>query len=226
VGYIKGKTEPLHRGWFCVKQPDTQSPHPVPPLAVAREQEDMWFKKTSIWRELPRSFHNRLGTKNLVQRLEEILSDLMSDKYATPFIFARVDVIDVLHSVPELGSQIQDLIESANQDLARLGKQPSDDSVGEINSLVDQLVRDIEGGVERKSRDDGNVLYRIEDEAVRLKNQLRATCPEFRAWNNNLKEQPSVTPLPELLLDGDPPPALSVARKVIFLNDVVERKAR
>ncbi|KAI9465217.1 P-loop containing nucleoside triphosphate hydrolase protein [Lactarius psammicola] len=193
VRYIRGETEPLHHGWFCVKQPDTQSPHPPPSLAEA---------------QLPKPFHNHLGTKKLVQRLEDILSELMSN------------------IVPELGSQIRDLIESANQELARLGKRPSDDSVGEINSLVDQLVRDIEGGVERKLREDGNVLYRIEDEAVKLKNELRATCPEFRAWNKNLKDPPEVTPLPELLLDDDPPPATSATRRVIFLDDVVERKAR
>ncbi|KAH9007592.1 P-loop containing nucleoside triphosphate hydrolase protein [Lactarius deliciosus] len=208
VRYIRGETEPLHHGWFCVKQPDTQSPHPVPPLAEARVQEDLWFKKTSTWGELPRTFHNRLGTKKLVQHLEEILSGLMSE------------------NVPELGTQIQNLIENTNQELARLGKRPSDDSVGEISSLVDQLVRDIEAAVERKSREDGNILYRIEDEAVKFKNELRATCPEFRAWNKNLKKPPSVKPLPELLLDGDPQLDASVKREVIFLDDVLEKKAR
>ncbi|KAH9024286.1 P-loop containing nucleoside triphosphate hydrolase protein [Lactarius hengduanensis] len=198
VRYIRGETEPLHHGWFCVKQPDTQSPHP----------EDLWFKKTSTWRELPRTFHNRLGTKKLVQHLEEILSDLMSE------------------NVPELGTQIRDLIENTNQELARLGKRPSDDGVGEISSLVDQLVRDIEAAVERKSREDDNILYRIEDEAVKFKNELRATCPEFRAWRKDLKKPPSVKPLPELLLDGDPPLDTSVNREVIFLDDVLEKKAR
>ena len=110
--------------------------------------------------------------------------------------------------------------------MAYLGKRPSDDSVGEINSLIDQLVRDIENGVEQKTRGDGNVLYRIEDEAVKFKNELRATCPEFRAWSKDLKEQPSVTPLPDLFIEGDSPPATSVNREVIFLDDVLDRKAQ
>lgn len=207
VRYINGETELLKHGWFCVKQPDTQSPHPVPPLAEAREQEELWFRKTSTWRDLPRPSQNNLGTKNLVRRLEGILSDLMSA------------------SVPELGTQILDLIESTNQELADLGKRPSDDSVGEINSLIDQLVRDIESGVEQKSRADGNVLHRIEEEAVKFKDELRATCPEFRAWNKDSKEQPSVTPLPDLFLEGDAPPATSVKRDVIFLDDVLLKKA-
>lgn len=168
----------------------------------------MWFKKTSTWRELSRQSQNKLGTKKLVQHLEGILSDLMSA------------------NVPELGDQIRDLIESTNKELAQLGKRPSDDSVGEINSLIDQLVRDIEGGVEQKSRGDGNVLYLIEDEAVRFKNELRATCSEFRAWSKNSKEQPSVIPLPDTLLEEDAFPATSVVRKVIFLDDVLDKKAR
>lgn len=198
----------------------------MPTLVEARDQEDQWFGKTSTWRELSRPHRNHLGTTKLVQHLEGILSDLMSARYATAFIFARADVTDIVQSVPELGDQIRELLDSTNQELAQLGKRPSDDSVGEINSLVDQLVRDIESGVERKSREDGNVLYLIEDEAVSFKNELRATCPEFRAWNRNIKEQPSVTPLPDILLEGDAPSATSVTRKVIFLDDILNGKTR
>ncbi len=198
----------------------------MPTLAEAREQENQWFKKTAFWQDLRSPFRNNLGTKRLVQRLEDILSELMSAKYAAPFIFTQLDEVDILRSVPVLGDQIRGLIETTHQDLARLGKRPSDDSVGEVNSLVDLLVRDIENGLERKSREDGNVLYRIEDEAVKLKNELRATCPEFRAWSKNLKDPPSVPPLPEILLDGEPSPTTSVSRGIIFLDDVLERKAR
>ena len=197
----------------------------MPTQDQARDQEDVWFKKTSTWRELSSKFRKQLGTTRLIQHLEGILSELMSARYATAFIFARADVIDIVKSVPVLADQIRDLIESTNQELAQLGKRPSDDSVGEINSLVDQLVRDIESGVERKSREDGNVLYLIEDEAEKFKNELRATCPEFRAWSKKSKEQPSVTPLPDLLLEGDAP-TTSVPRKVIFLDDVLDKKAR
>lgn len=81
--------------------------------------------------------------------------------------------------------------------------------------------------MEQKSRADDNILYRIDEEAVKFKNELRATCPEFRAWNKDSnKEQPSVTPLPDLFLEGDTPPAISVKREVIFLDDVVLKKAQ
>ena len=75
----------------------------MPDLAEAREQEDLWFTKTSTWRELPRRFQNNLGTKKLVQRLEVILSDLMSVRYVAAIIFVRTDVIDILQVFPSLG---------------------------------------------------------------------------------------------------------------------------
>ena len=75
----------------------------MPAMAEAREQEDLWFAKTLTWRELPRRFQNNLGTKKLVQRLESILSDLMTNWYATAIIFVRTHVIDILQVFPNLG---------------------------------------------------------------------------------------------------------------------------
>jgi hypothetical protein len=99
-----------------------------------------------------------------------------------------------------------------------------------MNSLIDQLVRDIESGTESQARVDGNLLYRIEDEAVRFKMQLRATCPEFRAWNKDTtfkeKEKPSFTPLPELLIEDGEPPAPAGTRKIVFLDEVLNKKTR
>jgi len=128
----------------------------------------------------------------------------------------------------DIGEQIRELVETTSHRLERLGKPPLDDSIGEINSLLDQLVRDLEGGIECVSRKDGNLLYLIEDEANRFKSELRATCPEFRAWKKDTKDPPSVIPLPELLLeDGDlPAHAGTRAREIIYLDDVLDRKTR
>jgi len=106
-----------------------------------------------------------------------------------------------------------------------LGKSPSDDSVGEINTLVDQLVRDIEGGIERRSLED-DLLRRIEAEAVIFISELRATCPEFCAWNRNTEEPPSVIPLPELLLENGDSSVNQGNREVIYLDDVLSKKTR
>jgi hypothetical protein len=62
----------------------------------------------------------------------------------------------LLHRVPDLNHQIRDQQEETASQLALLGKPPSDDSIGEINSLIDQLVYDIEGGIERRDCEDRN----------------------------------------------------------------------
>ena len=91
---------------------------------------------------------------------------------------------------------------------------------------------DIQSGIERVSREEGNLLYLIEDEAMQLKSELRATCPEFRAWEKEWekewvkdhKEPPKVKPLPDFLLEELP--ASGRTRKVIYLNEVLNRKTR
>lgn len=77
----------------------------------------MWFEKTSTWQDLSRLSQKNLGTINLVRRLEGILSDLTWD-----LMSARCAKESCHSSVPELGTQIRDLIESTNQELAYLGK--------------------------------------------------------------------------------------------------------
>jgi hypothetical protein len=128
--------------------------------------------------------------------------------------------------IPDISEQIRELVETTTHRLDRLGNPPSDDSIGEINSLLDHLVHDLEGGIERVSRKDGNLLYLIEDEANRFKSELRATCPEFRAWSRGTKDPPSVPPLPERLLEeGDlPAHAGTRAREIIYLDDVLDKK--
>jgi hypothetical protein len=83
VRFVGGEIEQLSHGWFCVKLHDTETAHPQPSLRVAREYEDHYFNKEYVWRRL--RARNRLGTKKLVQHLEEILSDLISNRYATIF---------------------------------------------------------------------------------------------------------------------------------------------
>jgi len=130
-----------------------------------------------------------------------------------------------LHRFPDLNQQIRELEEETSIKLELLGKPPSQDSIGEINSLIDRLVNDIESGVERRGREDGNLLHLIEDEAVRLKKELRGTCPEFRAWRKDNKEQPDV-PLPDFLLEEDVPHANAGAREIIYLDDVMDKRTR
>jgi len=77
---------------------------------------------------------------------------------------------------------------------------------------------------------------------VKFKDELRATCPEFRAWNKDAKIEERykgkskdkdkdkdlrpITPLPELLLEDEETPAKAGTREVIYLDDVLKKKTR
>ena len=225
--YISDEIEALDHGWFCIKQHDTQSGHAQPNLQQARDQEAQYFDNTAVWRRLSQQAQSRLGTEKLVRRLEEILSELISKRYGIICISSESVAIN-LHRILDIGRQISDQAESTAHQLRRLGNPPSDDSIGEIDTIVDQLVGDIERGIGRVSREEGDLLYLIEDEAMRLKNELRATCPEFRAWEKDLdlEDLSSVKPLPEILLEEGERPTPERTRKVIYLDEVLNRKTR
>jgi hypothetical protein len=132
-----------------------------------------------------------------------------------------------LRRIPELGQQIRELEEETIRRLELLGKPPSEDSIGEINSLIDRLVDDIEFGIEQRGREAeaGNLLYKIEAEAVKLKKELRGSCPEFRAWGKDDKE-PSYVPVLDILLEDGDPLANSGSREIIYLDDVIKKRTR
>ncbi|KAI0262180.1 P-loop containing nucleoside triphosphate hydrolase protein [Gloeopeniophorella convolvens] len=198
--FIRGEAEMLQHGWFGVKQPDTQSPHPLPSLTEARQQEEMYFKKH--WGTLPRQYRSHLQTKNLVRHLAEILSSLISSR------------------MPDIINQIRDQHALTSESLECLGKPPSNDSVGEVMGLIDQITRDVEAEIEGRS---GNILALIEKEAAELGNKLRHDCPEFRPWNHDEKDTPELT-LPDFLVEDGVVLATSTARRVIFLNEIMEKK--
>lgn len=138
------------------------------------------------------------------------------------------------------------LEEETMNDLELLGKPPSDDSIGEINTLIHQLVDDIEVGVEQRGRGDGKLLYLIEDGAIAMKKKLRETCPDFRAWREGTKfplppssdkqkssdepkysnEPLSFTPVPDVLLEESDPPADKGTREVIYIDSIIKKKTR
>lgn len=126
----------------------------------------------------------------------------------------------------DLNVQIKDLEDETTTELESLGKPPSDDSIGEINTLIDRLVDSIEAGIERRGREEGNLLYLIEDEAIAMKKQLRETCPDFRAWREGTAEPPSFTPIPDILLEDGDPPADKGTREIIYLDNIIKKKTR
>jgi hypothetical protein len=87
-------------------------------------------------------------------------------------------------------------------------------------------VRGIEVGIEQRGREEGKLLYLIEDEAIAMKKKLRETCPDFRAWREGTKEPSSFTPIPDILLEEGDPPADNGTREIIYLDHIVKKKTR
>jgi hypothetical protein len=84
----------------------------------------------------------------------------------------------------------------------------------------------IEIGVERGGREDGKLLYLIEDEAIAMKKKLRGTCPDFRAWREGTEEPSPFIPIPDILLEESDPPADKGTREIIYLDNIIKKKTR
>ena len=82
LSFIRNEKEHLTNGWYAVKQPGSQAIEKGITWAEAREQEDTFFASESGWCDLDPIYHKYLRTSNLVARLSEILSDLISKRFS------------------------------------------------------------------------------------------------------------------------------------------------
>ena len=80
LSFIKNITEPLDNNWFCVKQPSSQDLKQGLSYKQARTREDEFFSSTPPWTDLEAVYQRYLRTPNLVERLSNILSDLISKR--------------------------------------------------------------------------------------------------------------------------------------------------
>ena len=81
LSFIRNEKEHLTNGWYAVKQPGSQAIERGITWEQAREQEDIFFATESGWCDLDPIYHKYLRTSNLVARLCEILSDLISKRF-------------------------------------------------------------------------------------------------------------------------------------------------
>lgn len=81
LSFIRNEKEPLTNGWYAVKQPGSREIENGITWAEAREEEDRFFSTASGWCDLDVIYQKYLRTPNLVARLSEILSDLISKRF-------------------------------------------------------------------------------------------------------------------------------------------------
>ena len=83
LSFIRNEKEPLTNGWYAVKQPGSQAIENGITWAQAREEEDRFFTTEPGWCDLDAMHQKYLKTSNLVARLSEILSDLISKRFVS-----------------------------------------------------------------------------------------------------------------------------------------------
>jgi hypothetical protein len=78
--FIRNEKVPLENNWFCVKQPSSSELKENITWERARQMEYNFFSLQSPWSELESVYQKYLGTKNLVERLSSVLSDLIAKR--------------------------------------------------------------------------------------------------------------------------------------------------
>ena len=92
--FIRNEKEQLTNGWYAVKQPGSQAIEKGITWAEAREQENIFFESESGWCDLDPIYHKYLRTSNLVSRLVEILSDLISKRFLSRLSYSDCMLTD------------------------------------------------------------------------------------------------------------------------------------
>jgi hypothetical protein len=80
--FIKNQRVPFKNGWFAVKQPDSKTLKAGVSWARAREMENEFFSSQMPWSALDADYQQRLRTSNLTDCLSQILSELITKRYA------------------------------------------------------------------------------------------------------------------------------------------------
>lgn len=79
---MKNEEEQLDLGWFCVKQPDSIQVANGISLEDTQKFEKDFFDSTEPWCSLPFVAKIRLGTSPLVERLSQMLAELIALRYS------------------------------------------------------------------------------------------------------------------------------------------------
>ncbi|PPR05458.1 hypothetical protein CVT24_008227 [Panaeolus cyanescens] len=171
IPYIRNEKEPLDNNWFCVKQPSSDELKTIKGWAAARKQEDDWFSSTSPWCELDGVYQKYLRTRNLVERLSSVLSDLISKR------------------LPEIQEELDNAIIRTQGLIAKLPREPASDPRSAICTLLHEftndLARHVEGVPDDPDSDDASgfgLIQTIRPSQERFRLAIRQTAPNFRPF--------------------------------------------
>ena len=84
--YIRNEEEPLRHNWYCVKQPNAFEMERGITWEDARFNEEHFFQKVEPWESIESTHRLYLTSKNLVRKMNLVLSDLAMKRCANPFL--------------------------------------------------------------------------------------------------------------------------------------------
>ncbi|KAL6299310.1 P-loop containing nucleoside triphosphate hydrolase protein [Sparassis latifolia] len=161
--FIKNESEPLENGWFGVKQPDSRALAAGITWSEARELEREFFSSTSPWAGVDLQIQHHFGTANLTDRCSSILSGLIAKR------------------LPEIQSELQDMLQKTENNLRQLPKPPSSDALGEVFNLLTQFSGSLAEYLEGTPEPDG-LLQSIRPIKEVFRQDILATAPDFRPY--------------------------------------------
>ena len=223
LSFIRNEKEPLANGWYAVKQPGSQAIEKGITWTEAREQEDSFFATESGWCDLDLIYQKYLRTSNLVARLSEILSDLISKRYLSVVIFRSCVLYSLtdLHRLPEIHNELDKTIFETRERLNKLPKAPSSDPVNDICTLIYTFTTDLARHVEGVADKDG-LLQAISPAYEKFRQAIRSTAPNFQPFEEKLKAKRHLS-LPTFLLNEDDPSNAKDEDDLIYIDEVMER---
>ncbi|KAF9078476.1 P-loop containing nucleoside triphosphate hydrolase protein [Rhodocollybia butyracea] len=154
IKFIKNEVHPLSNNWFCVKQPNS---------IELKDGITCFFATKSPWCELDTIYQRYLRTKNLVERLSSILSDLISKR------------------LPQIHEELETNIQRIRTELQKLPKPPSTNPLSDISALIHSFGVDLSRHLEG-TPDASGLLQSIRPATKQFRWEIRSTAPEFRPY--------------------------------------------
>ncbi|KXN93011.1 Interferon-induced GTP-binding protein Mx [Leucoagaricus sp. SymC.cos] len=164
--FIRNEKEPLQNNWFCVKQPSSSDLKNNWTWEYARKKEAEFFAGTSPWNELESMYARYLQTRNLVERLSQVLSELIAKR------------------MPEIQQEIEQLILKTRRQIGLLPKPPPQNSLNEVAKLIKDFDADLRrhiGGVPYKE----GIVQQIRVPCKQFRRAVRDSAPEFRPFDRS-----------------------------------------
>ncbi|KAH9485773.1 Interferon-induced GTP-binding protein Mx2 [Psilocybe cubensis] len=168
--FIRNEKETLENNWFCVKQPSSNDLKRNITWSEARQMENDFFSSKAPWCELEGLYQKYLRTSNLVERLSNVLSDLISKR------------------LPQIQDELEKSIILTRGLLSKLPPAPSSNPRSEILALLHKFTSDFLRHVEGVSDDPSTsgtgigLMQAIHPAQERFRREIRRTSPNFRPF--------------------------------------------